>query len=64
MQVLVSVAIAWFATIICIGLLRPLAIRLKFVDIPGGRKSHFGHVPLIGGIGMFVGLVEPCGICV
>lgn len=57
MQLLISVVIALFATVVCIALLRPLALRLNFVDVPGGRKSHLGHVPLIGGIGMFVGLV-------
>jgi UDP-GlcNAc:undecaprenyl-phosphate GlcNAc-1-phosphate transferase len=36
-------------------MLRPLAIRLKLVDEPGGRKTHEGNIPLIGGIAMFFG---------
>jgi UDP-GlcNAc:undecaprenyl-phosphate GlcNAc-1-phosphate transferase len=35
--------------------MRPLAIRLGLVDAPGGRKQHHGEVPLIGGIGIFLG---------
>jgi len=57
MQLLISVAVAGFATVVCMGLLRPLALRLNLVDVPGGRKSHLGKIPLIGGIGMFVGFV-------
>ncbi|WP_444633053.1 MraY family glycosyltransferase [Cupriavidus oxalaticus] len=30
--------------------LRPAAIRVGLVDVPGGRKRHVGDVPLIGGI--------------
>jgi len=30
------------------------ADRLGLVDVPGGRKHHNGHVPLVGGIGVFV----------
>ena len=34
--------------------LRPLASRLGLVDVPGGRKTHVGEVPVIGGIAIFV----------
>ena len=33
--------------------LRRPAVNLGLVDIPGGRKSHDGHVPLVGGVGIF-----------
>jgi UDP-GlcNAc:undecaprenyl-phosphate GlcNAc-1-phosphate transferase len=33
------------------------ALRLGVVDEPGGRKQHHGTVPLVGGLGMFGGLV-------
>lgn len=35
--------------------LRPLAASIGLVDKPGGRKSHVGVVPVIGGAAMFVG---------
>jgi UDP-GlcNAc:undecaprenyl-phosphate GlcNAc-1-phosphate transferase len=37
--------------------LYPLATRVGLVDHPGGRKSHEGVVPLIGGIAIFAGLI-------
>jgi UDP-GlcNAc:undecaprenyl-phosphate GlcNAc-1-phosphate transferase len=36
--------------------LRPVALHVGLVDYPGGRKSHVGEVPVIGGIAMFLGL--------
>lgn len=50
-----SMLLAFAVTVFTVALLRPLAVRLKLVDIPGGRKHHHGEVPLIGGIGMFCG---------
>lgn len=49
--------IAFIATIAGIWLLRPLAIRLGLVDSPEGRKQHEGHIPLIGGVAMFLGFL-------
>ncbi|WP_119293417.1 MraY family glycosyltransferase [Azohydromonas sediminis] len=43
-------------------LLRPLATRLGLVDVPGGRKRHDGHVPLIGGVGIFAALLIGVGL--
>lgn len=37
--------------------LRPLAVAIGLVDKPGGRKTHHGEIPVIGGISMFAGLV-------
>ena len=37
--------------------LRPVASQFGLVDVPGGRKSHSGEVPVIGGIAMFMGLM-------
>lgn len=44
-------------TVLLLILLRPLALRFRLVDPPGGRKHHLRLVPLIGGIAMFGGLV-------
>lgn len=42
---------------ITIWALRPMAPVVGLLDYPGGRKTHVGAVPLIGGVGMFVALV-------
>ena len=37
--------------------LRPLAVACGFTVGPGGRKSHIGEVPVIGGVAMFFGMI-------
>lgn len=37
--------------------LRPLAAAVRLVDHPGGRKTHSGVIPVIGGIAMLGGLL-------
>ncbi len=55
MPIVTSSTIAILAAIFFIWLFRRLAIRLEFVDRPGGRKQHEQEVPLIGGIAIFFG---------
>lgn len=55
MNILSSSIIAVVAALFFIWLFRHLAIRLNFVDRPGGRKQHAQAVPLIGGIAIFFG---------
>lgn len=55
MEIIKSSFIAFIATLFCIWLLNPLAIRIGLVDRPGGRKLHNSEIPLIGGIAMFFG---------
>jgi UDP-GlcNAc:undecaprenyl-phosphate GlcNAc-1-phosphate transferase len=50
---LVSSLVTFFA----IYLLRPIAIHINLVDSPSSRKIHFGTVPLIGGVSMYIGVV-------
>lgn len=38
--------------------LRPLAIKLSFVDRPNARKQHAGSIPLIGGFVIYLTLVS------
>ena len=40
--------------------LRPLANRIDLLDIPGGRKQHKTPTPLVGGIGIYLGLLCVC----
>ncbi len=49
--------IAFSVTLISIYLLRPVAVKVGLVDRPGGRKTHDGEIPLIGGPAMYLGLV-------
>ena len=51
-----GIAIALVVTVVFMSALRPLAQSLGLVDRPGGRKSHTGDVPIIGGIAMFIGV--------
>jgi UDP-GlcNAc:undecaprenyl-phosphate GlcNAc-1-phosphate transferase len=37
--------------------LRPLAETIGLIDKPGGRKTHRGEVPVVGGIAMYCGLL-------
>lgn len=47
---------AYLATALALTTLRPVAVRVGLVDIPGGRKTHIGATPLVGGLGIFAGL--------
>lgn len=42
--------------------LRPLAIAVKLIDRPGERKLHAGEVPVVGGLGMLLGMVLGMGL--
>ena len=46
----------FFFTLLSVLLIRPIAIRFGLVDTPTLRKSHFGNIPLVGGIAMFIGV--------
>jgi UDP-GlcNAc:undecaprenyl-phosphate/decaprenyl-phosphate GlcNAc-1-phosphate transferase len=54
-------AVAFVITLLAIVVLRPVAYSLQLVDRPGGRKTHEGVVPLVGGLAMFIGLVAALG---
>jgi len=50
-----ATVIAMMLTVLSIYWLMPLAKRIGLTDQPGGRKTHQGQIPLIGGIAMFIG---------
>ena len=54
---LISFAVACVA----IAFLRSLAPRLSLIDRPGGRKMHDVDVPVVGGIGIFLGMFVGIG---
>lgn len=37
--------------------LRPVAVAIDLVDRPGGRKTHHGNIPVVGGLAMLLGIV-------
>jgi UDP-GlcNAc:undecaprenyl-phosphate GlcNAc-1-phosphate transferase len=55
-MVVVGGFITFVITILFMFALRPVAVAIGLVDIPGGRKKHDAPVPLIGGLAMSVGL--------
>jgi UDP-GlcNAc:undecaprenyl-phosphate GlcNAc-1-phosphate transferase len=56
MMAIVGGFLAFVVTLVFMFTLRPLATAVGLVDIPGGRKRHYGPVPLTGGIAMSLGL--------
>ncbi len=43
-------------------LLVPVAHKINLLDIPDQRKDHAGHIPLIGGISIYISVVLSCAI--
>jgi UDP-GlcNAc:undecaprenyl-phosphate/decaprenyl-phosphate GlcNAc-1-phosphate transferase len=59
---LIAAGVSGFVvTAVAILTLRPLAMTLDLVDRPGGRKTHRGVVPLVGGLAMFLGIATSLG---
>lgn len=52
-----SAFVGTIITCFSIYFLKSVAIRSGLVDVPGGRKKHVDSVPLIGGIGIFLGFL-------
>jgi UDP-GlcNAc:undecaprenyl-phosphate/decaprenyl-phosphate GlcNAc-1-phosphate transferase len=52
-----TLPLVFFVSLLSILLLRPVARKLGLVDKPGGRKTHSKETPLIGGLGIFAGLM-------
>lgn len=50
---------SYIITCISLLVLKPIASRVGLVDIPvpGGRKSHVNATPLVGGLGIFLGIL-------
>ena len=42
--------------------LRPVAIAVDLIDRPGGRKLHTGDIPVVGGLGMLLGIILGTGL--
>jgi len=57
MKTFIVFAISLLVTYFAIPILRKLALRFEIVDYPGGRKVHKQVTPLLGGVGVFLGLI-------
>ena len=55
-------AASFCACLLAILALRPVAVAVDLVDRPGGRKTHRGEVPVVGGIAMFLGIALGTGL--
>lgn len=53
----VNFIVTFISCLIALWWLYPFAIKIRLVDTPNDRKTHKGEIPLIGGLGMFVGFV-------
>lgn len=49
---------SWLAIV----LIRPHAARIGLIDTPGGRKTHAGAIPVIGGLAIALALVPTLGL--
>ncbi|PCJ28465.1 MAG: hypothetical protein COA96_01070 [SAR86 cluster bacterium] len=47
---------SFFVTGLALFALKPVAVKVGLVDHPGGRKTHSAATPLIGGLGIFLGI--------
>jgi UDP-GlcNAc:undecaprenyl-phosphate/decaprenyl-phosphate GlcNAc-1-phosphate transferase len=61
-QAAAAAAASFCVCCLAIVALRPLAIAVNLVDRPGGRKTHHGDVPIIGGLAMFLGVALGVGL--
>ena len=62
LQQLLPAAASFGLTLLAIFALRPIAIAVDLVDRPGGRKTHLGDVPIVGGLAMLLGIVFGSGL--
>jgi len=54
---LIQPLFAFVLTFCFLLILKPIANRIDLIDIPGGRKQHHTPTPLVGGIGIYLGLL-------
>lgn len=62
LSVWMPVVVGLLVSAVTIAAIRPVAFRLALVDKPGGRKIHNAEVPVVGGIGMFLGMFVALGL--
>lgn len=56
-RIVIACALAAGVSIVALAVLVRLAEPLGLVDRPNSRKLHVGHVPLVGGLAVFIGVL-------
>ena len=51
------VSITFFVSLLAIKVINPIAVKTGLVDLPCARKAHEGHIPLIGGIAIYLSVL-------
>lgn len=57
MEYILPLFSSFIFSFLAIQMVKPLAIKVGLVDIPKGRKKHDGHIPLIGGVAIYFGVL-------
>ncbi len=57
MYILATLITAFLFAFIAITFFKPVAVEIGLVDKPCQRKQHSGHIPLIGGISIFLAVL-------
>jgi UDP-GlcNAc:undecaprenyl-phosphate GlcNAc-1-phosphate transferase len=57
MSLMTIFLITCIASLVAIKLFKPVAVEVGLVDKPNARKLHSGHIPLIGGIAIFIAVL-------
>ncbi|WP_440875557.1 UDP-N-acetylglucosamine--undecaprenyl-phosphate N-acetylglucosaminephosphotransferase [Thalassotalea sp. PLHSN55] len=57
MDIVIPVFTSFIFAYVAIKFFKPIAIEVGLVDKPNERKHHAGHIPLIGGISIFVAVL-------
>lgn len=56
---LIAVIASAFLTVLLVPVVRALALRVGFVDVPAGRKIHHAPMPLGGGVAILLAILLP-----
>jgi UDP-GlcNAc:undecaprenyl-phosphate GlcNAc-1-phosphate transferase len=62
LRLILPAAASFSLTLLAMLALRPVAIAIDLVDRPGGRKTHLGDVPIVGGLAMLLGVILGSGL--
>lgn len=54
---LLTLLSSFVITTVFLFVLKPLAGKIGLIDIPGGRKIHLAPTPVMGGIGIYLGIL-------
>lgn len=57
MNILAAAFTSFFFAFLAIKFFKPVAVEVGLVDKPNERKHHSGHIPLIGGVSIFIAVL-------